>query len=243
MIYPGNSAEKKSGLRDLLMLLERETIETEGTCAHGEENQVYSRLDERMLSDEALDELTEEGGPLDYASRVKLLLQELSVHKRESRISSHEEAHPSESEEVSVDWQPLVNENTVIEAGEAWGTIQVRREKKLFSAVEDISTAQDKGSTPSAGGGDSVLCPAANCPAGEQLASRGDRRLPTGSGGALSWKLGSDGKPYTEDSLTGERMEIPDHGEIKASHRMILKHYGKTGEIQRGDMLAWYENT
>jgi len=237
----GDTSEIRSAVHQLLAALKEEQAERETTPACPGEAPTIETHDAWKLSDEVIDELGDRGEPIEE-SRVRALVQDLLSHRSPGGTPSGSQERPLEREILHVDWQPLAGENRVLEAGEAWGAVQVSREKKSILPGQDpLPGGENDTASPAAGGEEYALHGAGICPAGEQMASRGDRRLPMGTGGSLSWKLGDDAKPYLEDSLTGQRMEIPDHGELKAPHRMILKNYGKTGEVQRGEMLAWYE--
>ena len=55
-------------------------------------------------------------------------------------------------------------------------------------------------------------------------------------------QMETGGKVYIKDEGTGEKQEVPENGELKATHPMKIKNLGQTGELKPGDKLFTYEN-
>lgn len=53
--------------------------------------------------------------------------------------------------------------------------------------------------------------------------------------------LGQGAKVYVLDTGTGEKQEIPEDGDLKATHPFKTVRFGKIGRLEDGDTLFWYE--
>ncbi|MHC9541137.1 MAG: hypothetical protein AB9903_16670 [Vulcanimicrobiota bacterium] len=156
-------------------------------------------------------------------------------------------------EEVKVEWQPMVKEGDTVETGQPWGHFTVTREKK------DADNKKDAGGNDGAAAAQAA--PQKASKNGKNGAASGllkgqDGKTPVTTKGAnpledpakkgaedkgATWKVGEGGKPCVIDQGTGEKMEIPDSGELKATHPMKITNIGKTGELKGGDELFTYQ--
>jgi|GEM_PF-2054023 len=230
-----------------------------------------SELDAGQVSEEALEQLSGAGdkGDADVDSILKSILDMKSQDKNgeedAGEAGAAEEGAPAQKaqdtqaagdkkqvEEVKVEWQPLVKEGDTVDTGQPWGHFTVTREKK------DVENKKD------AGGNDGAAANAAPPKAAKTGKTGAASGLPKGQDGktplttkganpvedpsrksaedkGATWNVGEGGKPCVIDQGTGEKMEIPDNGELKATHPMKITNIGKTGELKAGDELFSYK--
>ncbi|MDQ7821576.1 MAG: hypothetical protein RDV48_02140 [Candidatus Eremiobacteraeota bacterium] len=166
-----------------------------------------------------------------------------------------------EVEEVKVSWSPLMKEGQVLDTGDAIGHFNISREKKQVDDKQAGGGAQ----APQQGSAPQAAQPAAGKGAVGKGAKVGAMRVaeaPKGQDGKTPQMMkgangpedqgkeqpkGSgvenkgDGKLYVKDEGTGEMIEIPENGDIKATHPMKIMQLGKIGELNPGDLLFTYE--
>ncbi len=173
-----------------------------------------------------------------------------------------------EVEEVKVSWTPLMKEGQVLMTGDPVGHFVIDRQKK---EVDDVKGAggENQGAQPQGANPGGQAQPAGShhgrVPGrgGEmKIAAMKVAQLPRGQDGKTpqvvqgangpedpkdkqpkgnSPQGDGDGKLYIIDEGTGERIEIPENGDIKATHPMKIVQMGKVGELNGGDTLFWYE--
>jgi hypothetical protein len=156
-------------------------------------------------------------------------------------------------EEVKVSWQPLMQPGQLVNEGEPFGHFQISREKKEV----DDKKGPGEGGAPAQGAAPQGGMKGKK--AGGAAALTLTRDIPKGSDGKTPMvqqgmnpgeqkkqekgvEAGEGGKLYITDQGTGERMEIPENGELKATHPMKIKSIGTVGELKPGDELFSYEN-
>jgi len=155
-----------------------------------------------------------------------------------------------------VTWQPLMQEGQVVDTGQPWGHFQISREKKdvdkpqeddkkgAAGAAQHAQAASPKGGDHHGG--------AKNAQAVQGIKGA-DGKTPMAMAGtdpnkdkqqqkpASNVEMGEGGKCYVIDEGTGEKQEIPENGELKATHPMKVTQLGTTGELKPGDRLFTYE--
>lgn len=144
-----------------------------------------------------------------------------------------------EGDDVKVEWQPLVKEGDVVEQGQPWGHFKITKQEKKQDAekgspdaakqkVDGVTGASKKGAKA-----EQAAKPAAQ-PAAQQPGQ--DKQ-----GAKASYKGAEGGKCYVVDQGTGEKVEIPENGEMKATRPMKIKSLGQSGELKQGDNLYTYD--
>jgi len=218
-------------------------------------------LDANQISDEAFEQLSgaEEKGNADVDSLLKSILDMKSQDKKSEEDAGQENAaeegaqtqqnqqtqaagDKKQAEEVKVEWQPLVKEGDIVQEGQPWGHFTVTREKK------DVENKKDAGGNE--GAAPQQAAQQNNAGAGKNVKNAAKAKEPKpveepgkqgGQDKGATWKVGEGGKPSVIDQGTGEKMEIPDNGELKATHPMKITNIGKTGELKGGDELFTYQ--
>jgi hypothetical protein len=158
-------------------------------------------------------------------------------------------------EEVKVSWQPLMQVGQVVDAGQPFGHFQISREKKEVDDKE--GKGQGQGAAPAQGAhgahgahGAQGKKEGENAPAGAVKGADGktpvmlnnqqnpdEQKKPS-----KGVEADEGGKLYVIDQVSGERMEIPENGDLQTTHAMKIKSIGTVGELKDGDELFSYEN-
>jgi hypothetical protein len=158
-------------------------------------------------------------------------------------------------EEVKVSWQPLMQPGQIVNEGEPFGHFQISREKKEVDDKkgpdEGGAPAQPQGAAPQQGAKGKKAQGSAAFTLSRDLPKGSDGKSPLVTQGSKPGEekkqekgveAGEGGKIYLTDQGTGEKMEIPENGDLKATHPMKIKSLGTVGEIKPGDELFAYEN-
>jgi hypothetical protein len=173
-----------------------------------------------------------------------------------------------EVEEVKVSWTPLMKEGQVLMTGDPVGHFVIDRQKKevdeIKGAGNEKQAAKSGDENPRNQGhpSGSPLRGAGSRGGEMKIGSLKVAQLPRGQDGKTPQVVqgpngpedpknqqpkgnapqgGDDGKLYIIDEGTGEKIEIPENGDIKATHSMKIVQMGKVGELGEGDTLFWYE--
>ncbi len=258
------SHKLKEALRDRAdQMIQKATGAGEGGAA------LSQALDANQVSDEALEQLggNEDKGAADLDSILKNILEMKAQDQKPvedgGEADAAEEGAPTQQaqgpqaagdkkqvEEVKVEWQPLVKEGDIVETGQPWGHFTVTREKKDVDNQKGAGGNEQGAAAPQTAAKTGKTGGAAGIPKGSDGKSpvkpKGANPLedPKKQGGdekGATWNMGEGGKPCVIDKGTGEKMEIPDNGELKATHPMKITGMGKTGELKGGDELFTYE--
>jgi hypothetical protein len=226
--------------------------------------------DAHLISEEAMEKLEgkeDAGGNIDAVLKniFDMKVQEQKPGEEEGGQEAAEEAQGAQGakgsqaagekqqkEEIKVTWQPLVKEGQVVDTDQPWGHFQISREKKDVDKQQggdDKGAQQAQGASPKAAqhggskqakGHDGPKGADGKTPAamqGMDPSKEQQQKLP-----ASNVEMGDGGKCYVIDEATGEKQEIPENGEVKATHPMKIASLGAGGELKPGDKLFTYEN-